>query len=245
MPAVESADRSCGSRARVCAPRLSWPAPGRSWRSAHQRVRISREPVKALGGAFDDRRAATEAARWRRSDGRVSVPPPAVWSFRRGRWGGLLQAPGRRAAAEHEALAQRVRGQPVGAMKPGAGALPDRVQARDGRAPIEVGDDPAHHVVRGRRHRHQLAASGRCPPRAAPRRRSGTAPGRSRACPGRPSRCRFRMHQRLDRPGDLVAGGELIDEALAVRVVQRAPSPRIASVTGSPRAPGMPITAVG
>ena len=52
---------------------------------------------------------------------------------------------------------------------------------------VEVGRDPAHHVVRGRRDRDRARARGRSRRGAARRRRSGTAPGRRRACRGRPS----------------------------------------------------------
>ena len=45
--------------------------------------------------------------------------------------------------------------------------------------PSQVGDDAAHHVVARGRHGDALASPGRARPRAARRRRSGSAPGRS------------------------------------------------------------------
>ena len=123
------------------------------------------------------------------------------------------------AGAEHEAFAERVRGQPVGAVQARAGALADREQARQRRAPVEVGRDPAHHVVRRRRDRDQLALgvdSG--PPQRADdvreQRRVDVAhvePDGSRAGP---------VDRPLDRARDLVARRELVDEPLAERVEQ-------------------------
>ena len=66
-----------------------------------------------------------------------------------------------RAAPEHEALRQRVRGQPVGAVHARARALAHGVQAAERGAPAIVGDDPADHVVRGRRDRDQVARGSR------------------------------------------------------------------------------------
>ena len=62
------------------------------------------------------------------------------------------------AAREHEALAERVGREPVGAVQTGARRLADRVQPRDRRVGVQVDDDAAHHVVRGGRNRDQLAS---------------------------------------------------------------------------------------
>ena len=42
-------------------------------------------------------------------------------------------------------------------MQAGARALADRVQAGERRATVDVGGDPAHHVMGGRGDRHELA----------------------------------------------------------------------------------------
>ena len=55
--------------------------------------------------------------------------------------------------AEHQALRQRVRAQPVGAVDAHAGALARGVEARQRRRAVDVGVDPAHHVVHHRPHR--------------------------------------------------------------------------------------------
>src|SRR5204862_2227210 len=54
-------------------------------------------------------------------------------------------------------LGERVGGEAVGAVEPGAGALPDRVETRQRGAPVEVAYDAAHHVMGSRSHRHRLA----------------------------------------------------------------------------------------
>ena len=61
------------------------------------------------------------------------------------------------AAGEHEALAERVRREPVGAVQAGARGLADGVQPGQRRVRVQVGDDAAHRVVGGRRDRDQLA----------------------------------------------------------------------------------------
>ncbi len=72
--------------------------------------------------------------------------------------GDLCQRRRRGAAAEHEALAERVRGEPVGAVQAGAGALADGVEAGQRGAALEVDRDPAHRVVGGGGDRDRLRA---------------------------------------------------------------------------------------
>ena len=114
------------------------------------------------------------------------------------------------------------------------------------RRAVEVGDDPAHPVVRGGRDRDELArrVEARLLQRAddvREQRRVDVAHVEVDRRP-RPSR----VIRVPDRPRDLVARGELVDEALAVRRrAACAPSPRIASVTRNPSRPGTPVTAVG
>jgi hypothetical protein len=69
---------------------------------------------------------------------------------------GLLQRRDPGAAAEDEALEQRVRGEAIRAVHSRAGALAGRVETVDLGAPVEVGDDAAHGVVGGRRDRDRL-----------------------------------------------------------------------------------------
>ena len=92
--------------------------------------------------------------------------PAAAPAGASGRTGGAGPAGGgpaapaaapRGAAAEDEALEQRVRGEPVRAVDAGRGALAGGVEAGQARAPVEVGDDAADRVVRGRRDRDRLA----------------------------------------------------------------------------------------
>ncbi len=62
-----------------------------------------------------------------------------------------------RPRSEHGPFEKRIGCQPVGAVHAGAGRFAHRVQARDARASVEVGDDPTHQVVRRRRHRDGLS----------------------------------------------------------------------------------------
>ena len=161
-------------------------------------------------------------------------------------------APARRAPrsaarrAEHEALRQRVGGEPVGAVQAGAGGLADRVEAGHAGAAVEVGDDAAHHVVARRGRRGRARSSGRGRPRAAPRRRWGSARGRR----ARMSRLDVRL-----AGSRRMRGGSRGRPRRAARARRRsarrssscsvAPSPRIASVIRKPSRPGTPVTAVG
>ncbi len=92
---------------------------------------------------------------------------------------GLGDRRSRRAAAEHEALAERVRGEPVGAMEAGARALADGVEARQRRAALEVAGDPADQIVRRGRDRDRLARRDRARLPRRSRRRSGKRSGES------------------------------------------------------------------
>ena len=144
----------------------------------------------------------------------------------------LLEAGERGPAAEHEALAERVGGEPVGAVQPGAGALADRVQAGDAvRAAVEVGRDPAHHVVAGGGDRDELRR--RVQPGLAQR---GDDVGEAaRVDVAHVEDAAARSRQRVDRAGDRVARRELVDEALA-RPRRAASRPR----RGPPRRSGSP-----
>ena len=148
---------SSGKSRRRWAPRLSWRASAQS--------AISR--TSGCGSALSARRPSRSrsspalrpqrlAAGGGRDWGADPVAARGAGGNRRPA-GGLGERRARRAGAEHEALGERVGGEPVGAVQAGAGALADRVQARERGPPVDVGGDPAHHVVGGRRDRHKLA----------------------------------------------------------------------------------------
>ena len=80
--------------------------------------------------------------------------------------------------------------------------------------PCDVGGDPAHHVVRGRRHRHELAL-GVDPGLAQRADHVGEQRRVDVAHVEADRRGAGRRHLALHRAGDLVARGELVDEALA------------------------------
>ena len=107
-------------------------------------------------------------------------------------------------------------------MHPGAGALADGIQTGDGGAPIEVGGDPAHHVVRGRRHRDGLSFG--IDPRGAQRaddvrEQRGIDVAHVELDPAGAGQGHLPLHG----PRNLVARGELVDEPLAARVQQPRP----------------------
>ena len=226
----------CGC-VRPDSPRGGWraarsgaPAGGGRRRSAVQAGRL-----RGRGRRGARRRRASRA--WRHGSGGAAGGSPAGASQ-----GSLAAPPARRSGAEHEALGQRVGGQPVGAVQAGAGALADRVE-------------PGHRRARrrGRRRSRPCRSArpgppararwpGRGPPRAARRRRWGTAAGStarmSRSTLGRPLSVIFDH----DRARHLVARRELVDEALAVDVQQRrARARRIASAMRNPSRPLIPV----
>ncbi len=60
---------------------------------------------------------------------------------------------------ENQAFKQRIAGQPVGTMKAGEGGFANCIQAGQGRAGIQVGDDAAAGIVRCRNDRYGLASN--------------------------------------------------------------------------------------
>ena len=58
--------------------------------------------------------------------------------------------------AEHQAFQQRVAGQPVGAVQAGVGGFADRIEAGQVGPAVQVGDDAAAGIVRGRHDRDRL-----------------------------------------------------------------------------------------
>ena len=126
---------------------------------------------------------------------------------------------------------------PVHAHSPTA-KRPGRVER-----PVEVGDDPAHQVVGGGRHRDRLRRRARGPASRERRDDVGEA-ARGRCRAGRARRLgAVGRHPVEDRRGDLVARRELVGEARPAASSSVAPSPRTASVIsdaverGRPAAP--------
>ena len=204
---------------------LRWWAPRLSSR-ARQEAAIRR--ASGNGSSSSSRRPAGSRCRpaWRHSAARVSSGGGSGADRRRpgaacrGRLG-LVERGQRGAAAEHEALGERVRRQPVGAVQAGAGALADRVEAgqrtsaRRGRWPRR----PSCSAPRGRPGRGRGA--GRCPTSSSAAATLGKR-ARSTERMSRPTAAvPLRSQLRLDRERDLVARRELVDEALAVGVEQR------------------------
>ena len=101
-------------------------------------------------------------------------------------------------------------------MQAGAGGLADGVEPGKGRARVEVGDDPAHHVVRRGGDRDELARG--VEPGLAERGDDvGEVGGVDRAHVEADGALAGLLQAQRDRARDLVAGGELVDEALARR----------------------------
>ena len=63
--------------------------------------------------------------------------------------------------AEHDQFGQRIRAQPVGAVDADARAFADRIQARQRRRRLAVGEDAAHRVMHRRQHRNRRRAPDR------------------------------------------------------------------------------------
>ncbi len=160
--------RAGGRRATPRAPGARPRSPARAGRGRSSEL-AQPAPVRAAARQARQTasRVASAAARSATRAARVALP----------RWTRLGRGR-RRAGAEHEALAERVGGEAVGAVEPGAGALADGEQARQRGAAVEVDGDASHHVVGGRRDRHRLAGGIESRLAAARRRRSGSGPGR-------------------------------------------------------------------
>ena len=215
-----------GDGRRAGARRGSPRARARSARSARASgcgLSSSRRRPSALRTMPASRHSAARVARVARR------AAPAARAARRARGARGARRPRRRlgervgdgAAGEHEALAERVGGEPVGAVQAGARGLADRVQAGERRPRVEVGDDPAHHVVRGRGDGDQLARRDPGRPRAARATTLGKCAGSIARMSSPTERSPVSSQPRLDRARDLVARRELVDEALAGGVVQR------------------------
>ena len=214
---------------------------------AQQRVAgdQARQRVRVLGERAAGRSASRTRPAWRQSAARVSrarrlerrAPPAARRPRRAARTGAASAA--RAPKTKHSR--QRVRGQAVGAVQAGAGALADRVEAGHRRRAVEVGDDPAHAVVRGRGHRHELGR--RIEARLAQRADDvgEQQPGRPRACRGRRSAARSRRIFDQIARATSSRGASSSTKRSPPASSSVAPSPRIASVTRKPSRPLMPV----
>ena len=127
---------------------------------------------------------------------------------------GLAQGGESGPAPEDEALEQGVRSQPVRAVHSRTSALAGRVQPRQLRAALEVGDDASHRVVRRGRDRDQLGGGVVANLLEADhQRREAAAVDRAQI--------EHRGPARSDRTGDDVARSQLVGEAVPVVVDQK------------------------
>ena len=233
--------RRATTRSAACRSRGRGSCGGRRGPGRARRTRRGRASRASPGGPGRRPRRGGRAGmgRWRassRSCALRSRPASAQTALRVSRVGASIGSPGygsrlagrassrpfeRRPAAEDEALAERVGGEPVGAVQARAGAFADGVEPLDaGRPPVEVGDDPAHHVVAGGGDRDALRR--RVQPRLLQRRDDVREASRVDHRHVQPDRGRAgALEQVVDRAGDGVARVELVDEALAVRAVER------------------------
>ena len=144
-PARRAVARTPGRTTRTCVPPphpLCSLGPMTDGRRAarHRALQRRRGPARSVAGGRDGQR---DARRCRHRRAR-----PAWRRWRRAVDAAVdgLDHPG----AEHHALEQRVRRQPVGAVHAGAGRLARGPQAGQRRGAVEVGDDAAAAVVGGR-----------------------------------------------------------------------------------------------
>ncbi len=121
-----------------------------------------------------------------------------------------------RAATEHHALKQRVRGQAVGAVDTGGRTFSGGVEPGDLGAPVEVGDDAADEVMRGGGHRDRVRR--RVETRLVA---NGGHEARELVAVDRAQVERDCSGLSVDRACHDVARRQLFDEAVAVFVQQR------------------------
>ena len=189
-------------------------APGGGGDQARERERVAEQLAQAGGRRAAARRGARAPRGWRRRGAATAGSASAGASGgRRRRIGERRQ---RRAAAEHEALGERVRGQPVGAVQAGAGALADRVEPGQRRAPVEVRWPPRPSCSARRARPGSRSRRGSIPtsPSAAAMfgKRATSTARMSSLTAGRAAA----LELRLDRERHLVARCQLVHEALAV-----------------------------
>ena len=242
-PRLSSRARAAAQSRRPTVARLR-SSHGAGVVAGHLARRRRRPPSASDAGRAEHAgvaRSSCAAARPRLGDGarvgrrrrRCGRPPMlAAAEQRPHRAGGLrpVDAPVDRldhARAEHHAVEQRVRRQAVGAHHAVAARLAGHPQAGERRRAVEVGEDAAAAVVRGRRDRQPVRRRGRARPWRARRRSSGTA-RRSRSRPVASShRCSTSCSsmRAVIGPAHLVAREQLVDEPLARRVAQQGAVP--------------------
>ena len=253
-----SAGSRCRGRGRCGGRRGRGRAPGtrrgRASRASPRGPRAEAATSRASGyGSLGERRRGPCALRSRPASAPHGLAGLAARRLDRVAGVRLARSPGGRlveplergAAAEDEALAERVGGEPVGAVQAGAGALADGVEALDaGRAPVEVGDDPAHHVVAGGGDRDALRRRVQARPPAGRRRCSGSGPGRPSSCRARRGRAGALQQLKIAR-ATASRGASSSTKRSPSGPCSVAPSPRTASEIRKPSRPLRPTTAVG
>ena len=213
--------------------------PPRDSRRSSAQVAIAAASGRGRRPAAPSRSASRSGPARRQTASRVASvggsnrQPPRLGAARGRR---LLRAPPRRRGAEDEALAERVRGEPVGAVQAGAGALADRVEPGQRGAAVEVDRDPAHHVVGGRGDRDRLAA--RVEAGLGERGEDVGEAGRVERRAGRASPPRSPSASSRSRIAAVTAsrGASSSVKRSPAASSRVAPSPRIASVIRSPSA---------
>ncbi len=235
--------RACGKSVRAWPPRLSCRrsmAPPSSGRVPPDRTAPAARAARSIGGASPAASRSTPA--WRDRMARTGAG-----SLSCGGRHGASAPPGRRATG-HAAAAmpagdggfqQRVAGQPVGAVQPGAGRLAHGPQAGHGGAAIRIHGDAAHVVMRGRADRDRRRGGsmpaawqaakmpGKCAANRAPRQarasRNTRWPARMRAQTARLTTSRGSSSARPRASSAM--------KRVPVSSIRVAPSPRTASLT--------------
>ena len=234
-----------GAAALGALPARSGRSGARAGDSGHEQAaaaprgsaRCRRLPQSASRVAWSARAGGRQRAQL--ADSRSSTLAAARGALARAR----ASATARR--REDEALAERVGGEPVGAVQAGARALADRVQARDRRARVQVGRRSRPSCSARPARPGPARAPGRDRRRAGRSRRSGSSAG-SIARMSRPTeRSPELLELGLDRPRDLIARCELVDEALAGGVEERRALAADRLGDEEALAAGTPMTAVG
>ena len=139
---------------------------------------------------------------------------------------------------EHHRFKQRIGGQTVGAVRAGRGAFAAHRQSIERRAAPDVGDDAAHVIMRGRRHRDHRRVRGSMPAAMQAANTVGKCSRKmraDRACGNRGTRrARWRVRHGSRAPLHRAARVRRADdsrhEGAPSRLCRVAPSPRSASV---------------
>ena len=238
-----SAGSRCGKSRRRCAPRLSSRASAHARDEPHERMRRRRAACAGRRRRARALRAAT-ARRGSPAASSRARPAPGAGAARR-RPARLGERGERGTAAEDEALAERVRREPVRAVQAGAGALADGVEAGDGRR-ARRGRSRSRPSCSARRARPARArASGRCPLRRSTATTFGNSAGSTARMSSPTDARRVSRMRRATASATSSRGASSSTKRSPPASSSIAPSPRTASVTRKPSAPSAPATAVG